>query len=196
MNMGLWKSILTVILVLPIVLSASPPNIQSLFLDVQHQSQDVPEISTAPGSSPQISTSTSLPKAQDSSSAGNLTIAATPPVRCFQNPRTGPYYNPIVLEDCFPLFVSMLLAPKFQSWGYINPAAGERKYRRQNGNCVLQLAEKGGHAAWSSGVVIAVSFAQVVNQCVRRETEYFGGEQEFANGWFAQVIAATPPGGQ
>ena len=194
MRMKGLECVLTVLTLFSTVLSAIKPDYQSLVVPLPSMSQHASDTSRPRDGSPGRSMTTPTSIISNSSQASNLTNLSVPPLTCFkQNPMTPRI--PIVLEDCYRMFVDIFLVP--------NPllpklaVPWKDTYYRQNGNCIFSMKPipEESLPTHYTEIQLGTTFAKIVNLCVRAETEYFGGFQELIelSGWIVQVTAVPRP---
>ena len=180
--------------VLQTVLSATPPDLQSLILPLPDDNSQAYGPSTASPLQAVPVTSAPLNEAENATSAGNLTSSNTP-ILCFGDSSVVPHL-PIVLEDCYPIFQTIFLHPSPNTPQRYIP--GVNVWVRQNGNCVFKVLSKPGRKAatrFFTEYQFGGVMAKIVQKCVRAETEYFGGLQElvYDSDWYAEVVALRSP---
>ena len=186
--------VLTILTLLPSAFSAIPPDFQSLVVPLPYSSQNASDTSTQSDVMPGRPMTTATSDVSNSSQSSNSNDLSVPRVTCFkQNPITERL--PIVLEDCYKMFVDILLVPNPLSEKVVVP--WKDNYVRQNGNCIFSMKPipQESIPTQFTEIQLATTFAKIVNQCVRPETEYFGGFQELVelSGWIVQVAAASRP---
>lgn len=189
--MGYSDLLLPFVTLLPAVFSAAPPGHQSLGLN---QDQTPSSTSAALASQSTDPGGAVLTETYNLSSASNLSLLAGTPVTCFKNaPPPWPPYRSIVFEDCTAIFYQLFRDPNVLSRRFFDGKAPLWSWRTQFGNCIMAVIQ-GPHAESEtfSEFEIGVAMAEIVEKCVRAETDYRGGMGEFRgerSDWWIKVAA-------